>query len=573
MEKTRPTQQYLLIDVTKEEWSVRSTDEQMHETYLGGAGIALSLYEEYRGLYTSEIASPLVFSTGIYSQLNDLVPSVLTIAGLSPLNKKVRVTGSPSRFAPLLASTGFHSIVLVGSARRQMLLTIDDQDVRFLPSEQLIGKQVEEALSLLNPTKEEEILIIGPSAEKEIPLSAIFNSLRPLEREGFGAVLGMKRVKALKIARGGYTYCASSVPETRNFITSLETAVSDSYLSRAAGEEGAMYPVCVAMKKGAASVFHDSKRTDPRMKHLCRNEHPELFQSDEKGMSLKGGEPTAVPVSSLTMLAFGSNIGNYDPIIAAHYTRVATDWGLEPLSTARVISWCMEAQRRGVTDDFSLRYDDFTAVEQVIAGIAKKSDAHEVLTRGTAALGEHFKAKQFITSIENKETLPIDPRGAFGEALVMALGYDFLLPSELLSPERPGKDFKGKGKEVLQYELLYLLSTSLGIPYRDIFSLVYRKPVRFLRRKSGSLKLIAEAVSLYLGREFDEPALIRVARETLRIYEKVNGSLSASAKVPLHWLIETSSNVEDETTVPFTKLFEEYLHERELMLIQNEESN
>ncbi len=568
MEKKRPTQQYLLIDVAKEEWSVHSSSDERIREQLGGAGTALDLYEEYQMLYDNLIGSPVVFSNGILSQLDVSVSSALTIVARSPLSHRVTVASGMTRFASLLASCGFHSLVLVGAARRQMTLSIDEEGVSFAPSEHLIGKSITESMKLLNLKKEQDALIIGPAGEKEVPYASLISDQVPLERDGFGALLGMKRLKALSVTRGGYTYCAGTCQETLTSLKELSEEIDSSYLTKIAGSEGCMYPVRVAMDKNAASVRHGRGRFDPRMKHLCVAEHPEKYSSTEHGIALAEDSGRFFPLSPLAMLAFGSNIGNYDPLLAVRFSRTAMDAGLDPLATASVISWCMEASERGITDEYALTYADVSNIEETIHKIAKgPADSH--LCRGTDALSEHHDAHQFNTSLGGKEVLPVDPRGAYGQALVMALGYDFLLPGEFLSPAKGNQVLKGKGKEVLEYELLHLLAMAFGISSKKMFSLVYRNPLLPTGRR-GSLKQLAAIVSSFLDTEYDEVTLKRIALQTLLTYEKVSGRLSASVKVPLQWLIDASSNVEDESTVPFTKLYEAYLHEKELMAVTYE---
>ncbi len=569
MEKKKPTQQYLLIDVGNEEWSVRSFPQERMTELLGGAGVALDLWETYSSKEDSGISAPIVFTGGLLSQLNGSAPSNLTIAALSPLTRRVSISCEMSRFPSLLASCGFHSIVLIGAARRQMTLSIDEQNVHFKASEELIGKSICDSLKILNLTKEQNALLIGPAGEKEIPIASIISDCIPVEREGFAALLGKKRIKGLIVTGGGYTYSAGNPQETQSFLNSFDKAVASGYLSRIAGEEDGMYPLYCAMEKAAASVRHGTGRFDPRMKHFLRTEHPELYTDGARGLTMKTRTGKMFPVSPVHQLAFGANIGNYDPVLAHRFSASAMNAGLDPVSTARIISWCMEASFRGITDEYSLSYGDFSHVEEMIQKIAK-GPADSLLCQGSEALSVYHDARQFETSIDGKETLPIDPRGAYGQALVMALGYDFLLPGEFLSPLKGNTESKGKGKEVLRYELLYLLASACGVSSLQMFSLVY-KPRSLKGGSERSLSLLGEFISRYLGEEYDDARLKGVALKTLLRYERVSARLSTSATVPLQWLIETSSNVQDESTVPFTKIHEEYLHERELLVASYEE--
>ncbi len=566
MEKKRPTLQYLLIDLAREQWKVLSLGEEPSRKLLGGSGVAIELYSRHQEVSEGPIASPIVFSNGLLGGLNTANPSQLTIASVSPLSRAVRLSGGMSRFPSLLSSCGFHSIVLVGSARRQMLIRIDEQGVTFTASEHLIGKRISESIRTLNLTKDQSALLIGPAGEREVPYASIMSDLTAIDREGFGAVLGMKRIKGIIVSGGSYSYTAGSREQTLKDLADLDSAINSSYLARLSHDEGQLYPVRVAMEKGAASVRHGSGRFDPRMKHLCFSEHPQLYSIDEKGRILYQGEGMLIPVTALMMLAFGSNIGNYDPQLAMRFVSTSLEAGLDPVSTARVVSWCMEASHRGVCTDFGVTYRDVSSVEDLIDQIAK-SPSGSVLLKGTAGLAEQYQATQFITGINGKETLPVDPRGAYGQALVMALGYDYLLPGELLTPQANMRKVQGKGKEVLESELLYLLSTAFGLSYDQMFSLKVKKG-RTLRTKGSGLEILQTLLSRLYGVNYDAEDLMRVALRILLNYEKVSGRFADSVHVPLQWLIDGSSNLNDESTVPFTKIYEEYLHERELLVVE-----
>ena len=566
MEKTRPTLQYLLIDLAREQWKVLSLGEETSGKLLAGSGVAIELYSKHQKESEGPIASPIVFSNGLMGMLNTASPSQLTVASVSPVSRAVRLSGGMSRFPSLLSSCGFHSIVLVGAARRQMLIRIDEQGVTFTASEHLIGKRISESIRTLNLTKDQSALLIGPAGEREVPYASIMSDLAAIDREGFGAVLGMKRIKGIIVSGGSYSYSAGSREQTLKDLVDLESGISSGYLARLSHDEGQLYPVRVAMEKGAASVRHGSRRFDPRMKHLCFSEHPQLYSIDERGRILYQGEGRPIPVTAMMMLAFGSNIGNYDPQLAMRFVSKSLEAGLDPISTARVVSWFMEASHRGVCSDYGVTYRDFSAVENLIEQIGK-TPADSILTKGTEGLGSHYEAPQFITGIHGKETLPLDPRGAYGQALVMALGYDYLLPGELLTPQANTKKIQGTGKKVLESELLYLLSTAFGLSYDQMFSLKVKKD-RAMSIKGSGLEILQELLSRLYGVPYDAEGLMRVALRTLLNYEKVSGRFADSIHVPLQWLIDGSSNLNDESTVPFTKIYEEYLHERELLVVE-----
>jgi len=574
MKKYRPTLQYLLIDITQEKWSVHQLSQEVHTRYLGGNSLALYLFDLYREEFgQSYEVEPLVFTPGLFSQMNLFEGSSLSIAGRSPYMDEVRVTQGNAPFSSCIGSCGFCAVVLVGSGRRTISIEISDTSVTFTPQERLYGKSVSESLAQLDLPKDKTALMIGPSAEQGVLYSAIVANNRSVEREGFGYLLGTKRVKALIIQKGEYLYESMDQDSLLAQYSKIQESIVSSEFSALQKKEFNVSTAHYALKNGYASVAHSTKRTDPRGIHLQGSFHPEYYQSEGYPfweVGVRDTENNLVPMDSSTLLAFGSNIKNYHPQLAATCTRHCIDMGLDPISTACVISWAMEANQRGLVTDIPVRYNDFSQIQKVITNIVHQTDYGSRLAKGTAFLADYYQNKEFVLSINNKEMLPFDPRGAYGMALVMALGYDYYFPEELMNKGTPSKTFKGKGKAVLQSEILIHLGSLIGIHPIAMGAYMYRNSAVFNRmskqKLSRSLKPLTTITSQFIQIPFDEQMLLQAAEQAILLEQDINTrGREDHAVLPLQFLLDGKSNFDDDSTVPITKLLQEYILQKQLL--------
>ncbi|MFW5484987.1 MAG: aldehyde ferredoxin oxidoreductase N-terminal domain-containing protein [Spirochaetaceae bacterium JB067] len=574
MKKYRPTQQYLLIDITQEKWSVHQLSQDVHGKYLGGNPLALYLYDLYCNEYgESYETEPLVFAPSLFSQMNIFNASSISIAGRSPFSNEVRVTQSNALFSTFICSCGFNAVVLVGSSRRTISVEICEHSVSFHPNEKLYGKSVSESLAQLDLAKDKTALLIGPSAERKVAFSSIISNYRGIEREGFGAVMGSKRVKALIVQRGDYLYESMDQQSLNSHYSGIQKSIASSSFFSLQKKEFNLAPARFALENGYAGVAHCTRRRDPRGIHLQGSFHPEFYQTEGYENWEAGVRDTAnklVPMDSSTMLAFGSNIKNYNPGIAAFYTFHCIDMGLEPVSTAAVISWVMEARQRGVMNDIPISYSDFSHITEAISNIASNTDYGQLLAKGTAHLARYYNDGQFILSIRNKEMLPFDPRGAYGQGLVQSLGYDFYFAPELLSRKVPSKKIRGTGEAVLHSEILFHLGGMLGLHSLSLGAYLCSNtfglsPIR-KRKTSMLLKSLAEITSEFTGDVCDERTLLQSARSAIILEQNINKKgREDDASLPLQFLINGESSLDDDSTVPITKLLQEYTLKKELL--------
>jgi aldehyde:ferredoxin oxidoreductase len=200
----------LRVDLTSgRTWSQTWSAEDMR-LYVGGAGLgAKILWEE--GPAAASWEDPenrLILATGPLAGL-----PVWGTGGLSVVTRGAMTNGATSTqangfFGACLKYSGYDAIVVQGQSPRWVSLFIQDDVVELRDASHVLGKdtwETQEALLLENGRSGHEMSVysIGPAGENLVRFAAIQGDYGHVaSKNGCGAVMGKKRLKAVAIVRG-----------------------------------------------------------------------------------------------------------------------------------------------------------------------------------------------------------------------------------------------------------------------------------------------------------------------------------------------------------------------------------
>ncbi len=200
----------LRVDLTsgtsrKVDWS----PEEMR-TYIGGVGLgARILYDEL----PPEIGwdhpdNRLILGTGPLAGLPVWGTGGLTVVTRGALTNGATSTQANGFFGACLKYSGYDAIVIQGQADRWVYLYINDDTVELRDASDLVGKDTWETQEILSSDlglsgHQLSVYSIGPAGEKLVRFAAIQGDYGHVaSKNGCGAVMGKKRLKAVAIVRG-----------------------------------------------------------------------------------------------------------------------------------------------------------------------------------------------------------------------------------------------------------------------------------------------------------------------------------------------------------------------------------
>jgi len=586
MEKVGGARQYLVIDLATEQWEVRLLSESTYARYPGGESLALHLWSQFTESSSpvNPSQAPLILTLGSLAGSGAPCSNTLTITGLSATTHVVGSATAPASVASYVVACGWQAVVILGVARRQMTLHIDSESVRFVPSEKLLQKRTSQTVQLLSPEGDEAVLCIGPAGEQGLPLAAIMHEGRAVERRGFGAVMGGKHIKALVISRGPYAFRAFDDRLFSEAIVSIEKRVSSSTYVKEYQQAGPLILLDLAKRRGFSAIDNVTKRTDPRLFHIGASECTRKFAlersacencllSCQRNVMRPGGQDTILP-NAQEMMALGSNIGNYDPTVVMQLRERCIDLGLHPVSTGMLLGCIMDAVDRGFLDDVLIRFGETSHLREFLESLVEQSSVQKRFGGGVVQFLRSLKQEHATVidcQIAGREMAPYDPRGAWGQALMLGLHEDTPFIPELLYEWLPTTDIHAKAEWVIMQENFLAIMRSIGLCDEMMVPLLYDngKLIRssllklFSRFPTKARVLIdlaplAQLLSGFTGIEVSTKQLLAIGRRTVHMRQRLQGLQSLPAPLPIRFLLEPESNCEEGVTVPYTKLVTRY---------------
>ncbi|MDD4250332.1 MAG: aldehyde ferredoxin oxidoreductase N-terminal domain-containing protein, partial [Methanosarcina sp.] len=196
----------LYIDLTSQSYHVEERPD-LYEKYLGGIGVATNLMlEEYKeGTGPLDPDMPIIFSTG---PLSGVYPTCTKTVALfrSPLNGELGESYAGGHLAMSMRYSGYETIVIKGSSRYPVYVTVHDDKVTFRDASSIWNLSsaidVGQVLRRVEPgAGRRSIIRIGPAGENGITYASVnVDTYRHFGRLGLGTVFGAKKLKAILVA-------------------------------------------------------------------------------------------------------------------------------------------------------------------------------------------------------------------------------------------------------------------------------------------------------------------------------------------------------------------------------------
>lgn len=318
--------------------------------------------------YSNDFEEPIVI-TGDYSA------TLITVAFKSPATGKLMFNSIPGKF-----SMEFGAVVIVGSLEKPGVVRLNELPDGDCP------------------------ITIGEAAANHIVYASAVCNGTLTGRGGFGYAMAQRNLTSISIG---------ILPVVKkNFDNSVF--------------------IRNARILGWAPIDNFSKRTDPRLFHLCAAER-----------TRKLGD-VFIPYDAVLML--GSNTGCYDIKAVSERYQICLDAGLDPISTGNILGWIRDVQERGILVlPNPVDFKDNSQVLLLLKSIIKRDKGYE-------SFGDGLKDTAHAMQINGLECGPFDYRGTQASALNDSLENWFPVYFDLI----PGLNIKDKANITMYNEELVM---------------------------------------------------------------------------------------------------------------------
>jgi len=407
---------FLFINLSNRQVKILKTPSFLCEGFIGGRGFGVALLKDYIEFDPFSDTMPLIFSTG------PLVGTVVPTSGRgslisrSPLTTTVFDCSVGGRFSTELKRAGYDMIVIQGKAKEWVWIDIKDDVVAINDAKELRGLTTDEIFQKLKGS----IMAIGPAGENLVRYASVmFDGHYAAGRGGLGAVMGAKRLKAIRVK--GSSKVKIQYPErlskAREDIMRLLRASPVIFGEYGLSEYGtsALVDMVHARRIEPTANFKSSyfvnsnKYSGYRIKELYKTKKtgcagcPVLCKKKTKdGRSL----PEFETVSHFGALNENDNL---EAIVEAN--RLCNALGLDTISAAVTMACYGEYRGKMLSP---------AEMSEILKKIAFREGIGDLLAEGSKRFSEYMNSPELNMTVKGLELPAYDPRGVYGMALAYA---------------------------------------------------------------------------------------------------------------------------------------------------------
>ena len=470
----------LRVNLTRRESSEEEFDLEDRRKWIGGTGFgAKILWEEVPSKVSwDDPDNRLVFGTGPLNGTSFNGSGGFSLVGKGPMTNLAGSSQAQGFFGAYLKFSGFDALVIEGASTDWVYVTVRDEKIEFREANHLLGMgtfETEEAIrkELGVRTREVSIFGIGPAGENRVRFACVVGDRGHVaSKNGLGAVIGSKRLKAI-VAYRGKSRVSVSDPErlvkcSREVFEASKQDVGG--LMYKWGSGGVLSPLyrsgALPVKNYTTNLFPGYERLDGQYIrthfkvrsnpcYACRTNHCKILTVTEGPFEgLRAPEPEYE-----LLAAFGPVIGQNDPGTAIYLATLADRMGIDGNETGWIMGFVMEAYEHAILnrndlDGLDMTWGNGSAVEQLLLKITRREGIGDLFADGvmraarkiggaaiemaihamdgTTPRGHDHRsrwAEMFDTCLSNTSTIEATFGGANPEA------YGFPLPRDLFSPE------------------------------------------------------------------------------------------------------------------------------------------
>jgi len=397
----------LNIDLTQKTHSIEILPAEIYRKYPGGSALGMYLMSRDMkpGIDPLSADNMLIFSVSPLTGIPISGQSRMCVTTKSPLTGTAGDSQVGGFIPAHIKGNGYDSIVFRGKSEKPVYVYIDKEKVEIRDAVNVWGKTTGETediiVSELGETKIESS-IIGPAGENMVSYASIMHMrCRANGRNGVGAVMGSKNLKALAVKKQPPVKAMDPVGMKELTINVKERIAANAVMVDTA-ENGTAGVVDFHAAEGFLPSYNwtrgamegSEKITGATITKTILKERDTCFGCAircKPVVSIEGkADPEYGGPEYETLATFGSYCGNSDLGDLCEANQLCNMYGLDTISCGATIAFAMECFEKGLltiddTDGIELKFGNSKAFAPLIRKIAyKEKGIGELLALGSA---------------------------------------------------------------------------------------------------------------------------------------------------------------------------------------------
>jgi aldehyde:ferredoxin oxidoreductase len=451
----------LEVDLSTGQVGSRTLPEKIYRKYLGGGALAGYLLRDEWKPKADPLGpgNTLVFAGSVVTGAPCPGFARFSVAGRSPLTGTIVDSQAGGFFGPEMKFAGFDAIVVRGEAAAPVYLWVHDGEAELRDASGLWGRETgptQDAIRAELGDPRIRVACIGPGGERGVRYANIGNELAFYNgRGGLGAVMGVKRLKAIAV-RGtqGLIFAEPEVLKemARRFATDLPNSGLASM--KALGTGRAVRSLNAAgglpTRNYSAGSFAGADQISSEKIHetIFTRRHGCWACPVTCKQSVAAREPWPVDEryggpEYETLAAFGSYLCVDDVVAIAKANEICNRYGVDTISAGASIAFAMDCFEAGIltpaaTGGLDLRFGNTEAAMALLERIVQREEGlgrllGEGVARAAAAIGQG--AERFAVHVKGRELPAHMP--AHKPSLALSYGTGVIGPDHMSSVHDP----------------------------------------------------------------------------------------------------------------------------------------
>jgi aldehyde:ferredoxin oxidoreductase len=404
----------------------------LEEKYLGGLGVNTHLLMDRVPVGADPLGPDNQLFFGVGPLVGTMLPTACRteVTAKSPLSGRFGSANSGGAFGAALRYAGLSYLAFAGTAKKPVMLIIDDERIELVSAEDLWGMDVWEASDTIRERLGQEfhVAAIGPAGENLVRFASIQNDyFASWGRTGMGAVMGSKRLKAIAVRGNG----AVGVANKKEFLR----------ISREGFDRVKNEPSFGFMKRYGSMVVSDPfdttgalpgknftigsyenweatrgrKAFESRYKVgdvacfscpiACAHWSKVREEGPHEGLETRGLEVTFA-------MEFGAKLEIESIPEIFRCTDICNQYGMDVISAASAVAFLIAAHDGGfVSDGFKPKWGDYQTVSRLLMEIVRREGLGNLAAEGVRRAGERIPGTGKLAMHVKGVEMPVkDPR-------------------------------------------------------------------------------------------------------------------------------------------------------------------
>ena len=430
----------LFVNLTSGTFHEEFLQEKICREFIGGNGLGIRiLYEKIKaGIDPLGPENILCFAVGSLTGTSAPGSGRHIVVTRSPLTGAWAESNSGGTFGPEMKTAGYDAVFFSGISPKPVYLFIHDGSAELRDASSLWGKDTYETEDFLKKSFSDpliKIACIGPSGEKKSLLSGIVSERgRIAARNGVGAVMGSKRLKAVVVKGGSRRIVPADPKKFEDAIRKFFAIISTNEFAKALAESGTGNNISALTAIGDAPLKNwqlqgidalpsivnlDSGNMDKYKVgsygcFACPVSCGAIIRQGEGRYAIKD-ETHRPEYQSITALGGLLMNDNLEAVIKAN--DICNRYGIDTVGVGGVIAMAMECYENGLigkteTDGIELEWGNAASIVDLTEKIAKREGFGAILADGAQIAAEQIGrgAEKYAMAIRGKTLANHDPR-------------------------------------------------------------------------------------------------------------------------------------------------------------------